>query len=95
MSEGEGLALARVIDGQVPAAIVNIGSPEEKPSNLLTRLLPHSAGAVFMIDSNDRPELERRLNQARRMFDVALDPLTKERLEQLIRDLERLLRPPR
>ena len=48
-----------------------------------------------MIDSNDRPELERRLNQARRMFDVALDPLTKERIEKLIRDLEDLLRRPR
>ena len=46
-----------------------------------------------MSGSNDRPELERRLNQARRMFDVALDPLTKGRLEQLIRDLEELLRP--
>ena len=66
-----------------------------EPENIepLTRLVPYRTGAVFMGDSNDRPELERRLNQARRMFDVALDPLTKGRLEQLIRDLEELLRP--
>jgi predicted DNA-binding protein len=46
-----------------------------------------------MSDSNDRPELERRLNQARRMADQALDSVTKERIEKLIRDLEDLLRP--
>ena len=46
-----------------------------------------------MSGSNDRPELERRLNQARRMSDAALDALTKERIEKLIRDLEELLRP--
>jgi hypothetical protein len=48
-----------------------------------------------MSNSNDRVELERRLNQARRMAAAALDPLTKERLGQLIRDLEEQLRPPR
>ena len=42
---------------------------------------------------NDRPELKRRLEQARRMAGGSLDPLTKERLEQLIRDVEAQLRP--
>jgi TATA-binding protein-associated factor Taf7 len=41
-----------------------------------------------------RDELERRLAQARRVADRALDPLTKERIEKLIRDLEEQLRPP-
>jgi hypothetical protein len=45
-----------------------------------------------MSDSNDRTEIERRLDQARRMAASALDPLTKERLNQLVRDSEDLLR---
>ena len=40
----------------------------------------------------DRKELERRLDQARRMAKQPLDPLTKERLEKLVRDLEKQLR---
>jgi hypothetical protein len=40
----------------------------------------------------DRKELERRLEQARRMAKQPLDPLTKERLEKLVRDLEEQLR---
>jgi hypothetical protein len=46
-----------------------------------------------MADGGDREELERRLAQARRMVTSALDPLTRGRLEQLVRDLEDLLRP--
>jgi hypothetical protein len=38
--------------------------------------------------SDDRNELQRRLEQARRMIDVPLDPLTKEWLRGLLRDLE-------
>ena len=45
-------------------------------------------------DGSDREELERRLAQARRMADKALDALTKERIARLIRDLEEQLRPP-
>ena len=41
---------------------------------------------------SDRQELERRLQQARRMLREHDDPLTKERLSQLIRDLEVQLR---
>ena len=44
------------------------------------------------MDDNDRAELERRLEQASRMAAAALDPLTKERLDQLIRDLKEQLR---
>jgi TATA-binding protein-associated factor Taf7 len=42
---------------------------------------------------NDRAELERRLAQARRLAQSSTDPLTKERLEKLVQDLEDQLRP--
>jgi hypothetical protein len=45
-----------------------------------------------MIEKSDRKELERRLEQARRMARDHDDPLTKERLAKLIRDLEGQLR---
>jgi hypothetical protein len=45
-----------------------------------------------MADKSDRKELERRLAQARRMAAEPTDPLTKERLEKLVRDLEEQLR---
>ena len=45
-----------------------------------------------MDESNDRKELERRLEQARRIADLALDPLTKERLQRLVQELEEQLR---
>jgi hypothetical protein len=44
-------------------------------------------------DRSDRAELERRLAQARRMASAMTDALTKERLEELVRDLEQQLRP--
>ena len=44
-----------------------------------------------MTGKSDRKELERRLEQARRMA-AGADPLTKERLEKMIRDLEEQLR---
>jgi hypothetical protein len=45
-----------------------------------------------MPKTSDRKELERRLEQARRMAKQNFDPLTKERLEKLVRDLEEQLR---
>lgn len=45
-----------------------------------------------MIEKSDREELERRLEQARRMAKEPVDPLTKERLAKLIGDLEGQLR---
>ena len=44
-----------------------------------------------MTENSDRRELQRRLEQARRMAGDHHDPLTKERLAQLIRDLEEQL----
>ena len=45
-----------------------------------------------MAESSDRKELEKRLEQARRVADLALDPLTKERLHALVHELEEQLR---
>ena len=45
-----------------------------------------------MAESSDREELMKRLEQARRIADLALDPLTKERLTRLVQDLEEQLR---
>ena len=45
-----------------------------------------------MAENGDRKELERRLEQARRMAAQPVDPLTKERLQKLVRDLEEQLR---
>jgi hypothetical protein len=41
----------------------------------------------------DRTELQWRLEQARRLAAEPSDPLTKERLTQLVGDLEEQLRP--
>ena len=48
-------------------------------------------GDNAMTEKRDRQELERRLEQARRMA-AGADPITQERLEKLIRDLEEQLR---
>ena len=45
-----------------------------------------------MAESNDRDELQRRLEQAKRVADLALDPLTNERLQRLVQELEEQLR---
>ena len=45
-----------------------------------------------MAESSDRKELERRLEQARRIAEQAPDPLTTERLQKLVRELEEQLR---
>lgn len=47
-----------------------------------------------MTENNDRHELQRRLEQARRMAADHHDPLTKERLGLLIRYLEEQLGDP-
>jgi hypothetical protein len=49
-------------------------------------------GGSAMTENGDRRELERRLEQARRMAKEPFDALTKERLARLIRDLEEQLR---
>ena len=46
-------------------------------------------------ESADRRELQRRLDQSRRLAAEPSDALTKERLNQLVRDLEEQLRLPR
>jgi hypothetical protein len=45
-----------------------------------------------MGESRDRKELEKRLEQARRIATAALDPLSKERLHALVLELEDQLR---
>jgi hypothetical protein len=45
-----------------------------------------------MTEESDCKELERRLDQARRVTKETLDPLTKERLARLIREIEEQLR---
>ena len=42
--------------------------------------------------NSNRKELERRLEQARRMAKYQTDPVTQERLDKLIRDLEEQLK---
>jgi chromosomal replication initiation ATPase DnaA len=46
---------------------------------------------VLMSENNDRRELERRLEQVRRLSNLTNDALTKERLEELARDIEEQL----
>ena len=45
-----------------------------------------------MDDKSDRKELERRLEQAKRMAAVSGDTVTNERLQKLVQDLEEQLR---
>jgi hypothetical protein len=45
-----------------------------------------------MASTSDRQELQRRLEQARRMAKEPKDPLTQERLSALVRALEDQLR---
>jgi hypothetical protein len=51
-----------------------------------------SASMRGMAESNDRKELERRLEQAKRIANLPVDPLTQERLQRLVRELEEQLR---
>jgi hypothetical protein len=45
-----------------------------------------------MIEKSDRKELERRLEQAKRAAALGNDPVTAERLQKLVKDLEEQLR---
>jgi hypothetical protein len=54
--------------------------------------LSYEKGSVAVTEKSDREELERRLEQSRRMLREHDDPLTKERLTQSILDLEEQLR---
>ena len=45
-----------------------------------------------MDDQSNRKELERRLEQAKRMAAFPSDTVTNERLQKLVRDLEEQLR---
>jgi chromosomal replication initiation ATPase DnaA len=47
-----------------------------------------------MNKKSDREELERRLEQVRRLSSMANDEVTRERMGKLIRDLEEQLREP-
>jgi hypothetical protein len=52
-------------------------------------------GAAKVSESSDRNELLRRLEQSRRLAAKPSDPLTRERLKQLVNDLEEELRLPK
>ena len=45
-----------------------------------------------MAEDSDRKELERRLEQVRRLLVYQTDPATRQRLEKLAHDLEEQLR---
>ena len=47
-----------------------------------------------MTNESDRAELERRLEQVRRIANSINDQVTKERLEELARDIEEQLKKP-
>ena len=47
-----------------------------------------------MSEETDRSELERRLEQVRRILHVTNDALTKQRLEELTCDIEEQLNKP-
>lgn len=47
-----------------------------------------------MEEKSDRRELERRLEQAKRMAALLSDPITTERLRKLVQDLEEQLSEP-
>jgi hypothetical protein len=47
-----------------------------------------------MSEGPDRSELERRLEQVRRLYSYTNDALTKQRLEELARDIEEQLKQP-
>ena len=51
----------------------------------------YKRGSVAKVEKSDRKELERRLEQAKRMAATA-DPVTNERLQKLVQELEEQLR---
>jgi len=56
------------------------------------RSLVLQKGSVAMDDKSDRKELERRLEQAKRMAAFPSDTVTNGRLQKLVQDLEEQLR---
>jgi hypothetical protein len=60
--------------------------------NLLSASSSYIRGSILISESKDRKELKQRLAQAKRIADGALDPLTKERLQRLVKELEEQLR---
>jgi hypothetical protein len=52
----------------------------------------YKRGSVAVDEKRDRKELERRLEQAKRMAAMAADPVTNERLRKLVQELEEQLR---
>jgi hypothetical protein len=52
----------------------------------------YQGGNVAMDEKSDREELQRRLGQATRLAAVPSDPVTIERLQKLVQDLEEQLR---
>ena len=48
----------------------------------------------LMSENNDRTELERRLEQVRRLSHATDDTLTKQRFDELARDIEQQLSKP-
>jgi hypothetical protein len=69
----------------------NIAGPV---SEQLRHSLVLTRGSMAMAQKSDRRELERRLDQARRMAAEPIDPTTKARLKKLLQDLEEQLREP-
>ena len=47
-----------------------------------------------MDEKSDRQELERRLDQAKRLAAMPADPVTNERLQKLVQELQEQLRKP-
>ncbi len=47
-----------------------------------------------MAQMSDRAELQRRLDQARRLSSIANDTVTRERMNELVCDLEDQLKKP-
>jgi hypothetical protein len=58
------------------------------------RSLVSLRGSGVAMKESDRKELQRRLEQAKRMAPLLSDPVTDERLRKLVQDLEQQLREP-
>jgi hypothetical protein len=81
----------RVLCGGKSENVNNIAGPV---SEQLRHSLVLTRGSMAMAQKSDRRELERRLDQARRMAAEPIDPTTKARLKKLLQDLEEQLREP-
>lgn len=59
--------------------------------NFCTVPLSYNKGTVAMDEKSDRKELQRRLQQAKRMITLSPDVVTRERLQKLVEELEEQL----